>query len=60
MCDIEVKIIDMQKKINEQKVLIEERNRTIEGLLSQQKQDGVSSVNSGQLVNKRNVMAGRH
>ena len=48
MCDIEIKIIDMQKKINEQKVLIEERNRTIEGLLSQQVMD--SSDNLEQVV----------
>ena len=50
VCDFEVKIIDMQKKINEQKVLIEERNRTIEGLLSQQVMDLLA--NSDQLVQR--------
>ena len=39
MCDFEVKVIDIKKELNEQKVLIEERIRTIEGLLSQQVMD---------------------
>ena len=46
-------MIDMQKKITEQKVLIEERNRTIEGLLSQQVMD--SSVNLEQVVQREEL-----
>ena len=50
VCDLEVKVIDIKKELNEQKVLIEERNRTIEGLLSQQVMD--SLANSDQLVQR--------
>ena len=50
VCDLEVKIIDIQKEVNEQKELIEERNRTIEGLLSQQVMDLLA--NSDQLVQR--------